>query len=153
MRQQPSARSLSVRPAVAIAAQPIVGAVQHFWSEGNRPRRRPDLAVASMPPKKKRKPTRNANRVTGTVDFRIRMETSQASAGATKMARKEALARANAFELWPMLTVANMSHNRLQALPRGCRGWQIMRQLNLAGNLLSELPDEFCTCSMLEGES
>ena len=102
---------------------------------------------------KKRKPTRSVNRATGTIDFGIRVETSEVSADAKKLARAEALAQANAFELWPLLTVANMSHNRLQSLPRACRGWKIMKRLNLAGNLLSELPDEFCTCSMLEGES
>ena len=102
--------------------------------------------------KKKNKPTRSVNRVTGTVDFGICVETSKASAEATKLARKEKSARANSFKLWPLLTVANMSHNRLQGLPRGCRGWQIMTRLNLAGNLLSELPIEFCTCSKIEGE-
>ena len=100
---------------------------------------------------KKQKSSRG-HRVTGTVEFGICLEKSKASADAARLAQQEATARANAFELWPFLTSANMSHNRLQSLPLGCRGWKAMTRLNLAGNLLSELPEEICTCSELEGE-
>ena len=58
-------------------------------------------------------------RVKGTVCVGVRIEPSEAAQAAAQMEQREKAASASAFELWPCLFVADMSHNRLMQLPRG----------------------------------
>jgi Leucine-rich repeat (LRR) protein len=117
-----------------------------------------DYKLCELPKKKKNKssgsPVKSTRqksiRIKGTLLVGARLEPSAASKKAAKMAQREQAASSSAFELWPQLFVANMSHNRLMQLPRGVRGWKGLRRLHLGGNTLSVLPNEFCLCCNLE---
>lgn len=106
-------------------------------------------SVAHVPGEKKIKKVKTIN-VKGTMAVAVRVEPSSASRAAMRMEQEEKEASASAFELWPELFVADLSHNRIMQLPRGVRGWKKLRRLHLGGNTLSVLPDEFCHCSNLE---
>jgi Leucine-rich repeat (LRR) protein len=109
----------------------------------------PKESIVRVPGEKKFKKPKTIN-VKGTVSVGVRVEPSSASRAARRMEREEKEASASAFELWPELFVADLSHNRIMQLPRGVRGWKKIRRLHLGGNTLSVLPNEFCCCQSLE---
>ena len=110
----------------------------------------PKDVTTEQPGGGKKKKKAKSITIKGSLTVGCRIEPSKASKAATQMLLEEQQAAASAFELWPMLYEANMSHNRLMQLPRGVRGWSKLRRLNLAGNTLSVLPTELCKCNHLE---